>query len=360
MTQAGVHTRSACIVGIGARTPLGMDMPSSAAAVRAGICAIGRHPAFVDLDGEPMSVASAPYLSEELAGDRRLHALAHPAIEEALAPLSRLNAPAEPIPVVMGLPERRPGLSDSMLRCPLDPQQWLQTRPVLGQAAVFQNGHSAGLMAMQEGARSIIHDGAEFVLAGGVDSYLEPETLEWLDREGQLMSARNRSGFPPGEGAAFCLMASSDTARRLGLKILARVVSAVTFYEQNCIKTPTICVGKGLSDAVSAAIKALRLPEERVDFTYCDVNGERYRSEELTFTILRTQTAFVDAHLFATPSENWGDLGAASGPAFAGLAIAAARRGYAKGSRALLWTSSEGGERSALILEVLAREERNR
>ena len=78
-----------------------------------------------------------------------------------------------------------------------------------------------------------------------------------------------------------------------------------------------------------------------IDNAICDLNGEPYRSEEFTFTVLRTQTAFADATRFVTPADCWGDIGAASGPLFANLAIAAAQRGYAKGPRALLWASSD-------------------
>jgi 3-oxoacyl-[acyl-carrier-protein] synthase-1 len=45
-------------------------------------------------------------------------------------------------------------------------------------------------------------------------------------------------------------------------------------------------------------------------------------------------------------------MGAASGPLFASLALAAGARRYARGPRSMLWTSSEGGYRSAVVLHV--------
>ena len=101
------------------------------------------------------------------------------------------------------------------------------------------------------------------------------------------MSALNRSGFPPGEGAGFCLLASTAAARRHKLDVLAWVVGVATAIEENRIKTESICVGKGLTAAIHRAGRGPGLPEEKIDFTYCDLNGERDRSEEYAFALLR-------------------------------------------------------------------------
>jgi 3-oxoacyl-[acyl-carrier-protein] synthase-1 len=338
-----------CIVGVGARTPLGLTWPASAAAARAAIGAIREHPHFVDKTGEPICVAMDAVLSPDLSGIDRLHALALPAIKEALAPLAGLVSVKGPIPLIIGLPEPRPGRPptiDTDLPVRLDKD----LRSPAVQTMIMPNGHSAGLMAMEEAWRRILSGQLEFCVVGGVDSYLEPETLEWLDQEGQLMSAQNRSGFPPGEGAGFCLVAATTAARRHGLEVLAWIIAAATTMEKNLIKSDDICVGNGLSDAIVQVSSALRLPEEKINATYCDLNGERYRNEEFAFTVLRTQSAFVNSLDNVTPVDCWGDTGAASGTLFATLAIASGVRGYASGPRSLMWTSSEGGQRSAVLL----------
>jgi len=343
-----------CIIGVGARTPLGLTASATAAAVRASLGAIRRHPYFVDRTGEPMAVAMDAVLPPDLGGVERLAALALPALWEALAPLARVGAHRAPLPALVGLPEVRPG-RPAAWDGELD--RWLDREmgPPGVRTTTVPRGHVAGLMAWEEACRQIQGGQTQFCLAGGVDSYLEGETLEWLDREGQLMSALNRSGFPPGEGAGFCLLASTAAARRLNLDVLAWVVAVATATEENRIKTESICVGKGLTAAIRRAAEALRLPEEKIDFTYCDMNGERYRSEEYAFALLRTQAAFVNAIDRLTPTSCWGDVGAASGPLFAALAIASGLRGYAKGPRAMLWAGSEGGQRGAAILHLATR-----
>jgi len=346
------HRYPVCIAGVGARTPLGLNAPASAAAVRAAIGAIRLHPYFVDKAGEPMSVTMDAVLSPDLGGVERLAALAIPAMKEALAPLGTQSNFRGRIPAFIGLPEVRPG-RPPRLEDELTPRL---EKELAVRVTMIPKGHSSGLMALEEAWKAIQEGRAEFYLAGGVDSYLEPETLEWLDREKQLLSAQNRSGFPPGEGAGFCLVTSTSTARHYGLEVLAWVMSVATAIEANRIKTDTIGIGQGLAEAISRVSAGLKLPEEKISTTYCDMNGERYRSEEFTFAILRTQRAFVNGLDNLTPADCWGDMGAASGPLFAALAIASGLRGYARGVRPLLWAGSEGGERSAVLLHLPTRQ----
>jgi 3-oxoacyl-[acyl-carrier-protein] synthase-1 len=93
------------------------------------------------------------------------------------------------------------------------------------------------------------------------------------------------------------------------------------------------------------------LPGERVEAVVCDINGERYRSEEWGFTMLRLPETFVDPTAYDAPASCWGDMGAASGPLFVAVAVTAAKRGWAKGTRYLIWNSSEQGHRAAVVLE---------
>jgi 3-oxoacyl-[acyl-carrier-protein] synthase-1 len=347
----GADPYPVCVVGYGARTPLGLNALASSAAVRAGIGAIREHPCFVDKAGDPMAVAMDAMLSADLGGASRFSALAAPAIKEALAPWLALGIEPERLALFLGLPELRPGLAPDFASALTAQLQELQEIPPL-RISAFCQGHSAGLIALQNAWLEIQAGRSRFCLAGGVDTYLEAETLEWLDEERQLMSAQNRSAFVPGEGAGFCLLASSAAARRHGLDVLAWVVSVATTSEENTLKMDTLSTGQGLTAAIAQATASLSLPSEKVDFTYCDLNGERYRSEEFTFALLRTQAAFVDVIDNLTPADCWGDMGAASGALFAVLAIASGQRGYAKGPRLLLWTSSQGGARSAALLRL--------
>jgi 3-oxoacyl-[acyl-carrier-protein] synthase-1 len=95
---------------------------------------------------------------------------------------------------------------------------------------------------------------------------------------------------------------------------------------------------------------SLRLPAEAVDDVYGDINGERYRTDEWGFAVLRTNHALRSVQS-EVPTQCWGDVGAASGALGCMLAVRAWARGYAKGTRALVWAGSDGGLRSAVVLE---------
>lgn len=341
------------IVGLGARTPVGADTPSSAAAVRAGIGILAEHPWLFDRIGEPMIVARATYLPERLAGTDRLVELARPALREAAAPLLGKGGPKTPLPLVLGVPPARPGRSPNLEKHLADALR--DAVPELGplpSVKTFPAGHAAGLLAMLEACRAVASGSAEACFVGGVDSYIERETLVWLDDQEQLHSKRCPWGFAPGEAAGFCLLASERFARARGLEPLARVVCGADGVEKNRIKTGTVCLGLGLTDAVRSAVNGPPAIPGKISDTICDMNGEAYRADEFGFMISRLSDRFVNAPDYTAPANCWGDVGAASGPLFAGLAVAAARKGYGRGPLSLLWASSEGGERAAVLVST--------
>jgi len=217
---------------------------------------------------------------------------------------------------------------------------------------VLERGHAAGLMSIQAAAQKIALGELDVAISGGVDSYINQETLEWLDARGLLISEQNRNGFVPGEAAGVCIVTTRRTADDAGLPVHATVVAASTAHELNGIRGDGVCTGQGLTTAISEASASLRLPEESITATYCDLNGERYRNEELVYALLRVQRSFVNANDYESPADCWGDVGAASGPLFAGLAVSSGMRGYAKGLYPVLWCGSESGYRTAVVLRL--------
>ena len=214
-------------------------------------------------------------------------------------------------------------------------------------------GHAGGLALMGDALREI-HSGAiEACVVGGLESYFAAaETMEWLDLTRRLASSRSRSSFVPGEAACFCLLASDRQCRRWGLPALGTVLSAGIAREPARVRDGEVCTGTGLTLAVDEALRRLDGPARRVDAIVCDVNGERYRGDEWGYTCLRLGQWFDDPTAYWSPADCWGDVGAASGPLFAMLACQAAQRGYAPGSRFLLWCSSDNGLRAAVVLDV--------
>jgi 3-oxoacyl-[acyl-carrier-protein] synthase-1 len=304
----------------------------------------------IDRSGDRMIVALASYLDEDVSGAERFVALSTPAAKEALAPLGGGSDRLSPMPLFLGMPRGRPGQPEDLAReVVYGLRDGLAGSVSLGPLQAITTGHAAGLMAVEAACELIESGGAELCLAGGVDSYLEPLTLEWLEDEQQLHSRSNRFGFVPGEAAAFCLLASRSAARRYDLKDVARVLAGATAMERNPMKTETVCVGEGLTEAFSEVLAQVG---GQVDYVLCDLNGERYRADEYGFTMTRLSGHFADPANFMAPASSWGDVGAASGPLFVAFAALSGALGTLPGPRVLAWTSAESGERSALLLEV--------
>jgi 3-oxoacyl-(acyl-carrier-protein) synthase len=330
-----------CICAIGARTPVGFTAAASAAAVRAGISRLGLHPSFVDQDDEPVSFAADPATAPDIPIAARMQDMLNSVADEVQGQL----------PVAMSidgcwlaLPEPRAGL-------PTDLAPWLADS-TQGPVHVLSRGHAGGLMALQAAAQALSHDEVEIALVIGVDSYHDLVTIQSLDMRRRLMAARNPGGFPPGEAAGACLLVRGETAARRGIPVLARIRSAATAVEPHPLRSDDPCLGEALTAVVASAASGLQRPQELITATYCDLNGERYRSEEFLYTLLRTGAAFVKAHDYVSPADCWGDVGAASGPLFAVLAVASGLGGYAKGAYPLLWAGSDSGYRAAVLLEL--------
>lgn len=338
------------VCSVGGRTPVGFSVRASAAAVRAGISAIAARQNLTDRAGEPISLACDPALALDIPISTRIARMLVASIQEAVAGLESSSL-ADLNGYFVGLPEPRPGLP---------PELGAEIRDTLVRefkcspenVHLVPQGHASGLMAVQLAAQQISDGKLGGCVVAGADSYVHPDTLAWLDRHGGFMSASNRNGFPPGEAAGACVIGSQTFAARCSLPLRAEIEAAATAIETNIPGSGKVCVGDGLSTALREVFAALQSPREQITATYCDINGQRHRNEEMVYTLLRTQEAFVDANEYQCPADCWGDVGAASGPLFISLALCADERGYSSGNLPLIWAASENGYRTALLLRL--------
>ncbi len=315
------------VVALGASTPVGRDAWSSAAAVRAGISGFAQHPFMIDTAGEPMRAAIAPWLDIECQGQERFEALLFPAIDQALELVVAAGDPKMRVALALGLPSARPGLPKELgatLRASIAtryPGRFVAQ-------AVLENGHAAGLLGLHASRRKMAEDAFDVCVLAGVESYLAPETLEWLEENDQLHGAgplNNAWGFIPGEGAGAVLLATERALVRLQATPLGRVLSVGEGFEQNRIKTETICISEGLTAAFREGLSGLPA-DAKVTDVYCDMNGEPYRADEFGFAALRTKESFECASDFVAPADCWGDVSAASAPLALMLSVAASKK----------------------------------
>jgi 3-oxoacyl-[acyl-carrier-protein] synthase-1 len=312
---------------------------------------MAEHPFMIDSMGARMMVCADPILPAELTIAERFLELALPSARECLRPLIEKARTLPRINLLLALPEDRPGRPEHLESIIAERfASALAKEVIIQELTCYSLGNAGGLFCMEQ-ALSLIKSGhSQICLVGGVDSYLTAETLEWLDSLEQLHSETTIWGFCPSEAAGFCLLASGSFADEFGLSQSVELLSAASATEPNRIKTETVCIGEGLSNAFRNALASLP-NEKRVNHTICDMNGEPYRGNEYGFAVLRSPGKFADDADFQTPADCWGDVGAASGPLFTVLASFAAQKQYNPGPLTFLWASSEGGLRASVLLQ---------
>ena len=341
------------VAALGASTPVGRDAWSSAAAVRAGISGFAEHPYLADSVGEPVRIAMAAWLDPECEGVDRFDALLMPALEQAIAPVADSQGVAPRVALAIGLPSARPGLPDSLAEA-LHARVSRRLAGRFAAIAIIPSGHAAGFLGLRAAWPRVASGEFDACVLAGVESYVEAETLEWLEETEQLHGAgrlNNAWGFVPGEAAGAVLLCRQEALDRLRVPSLALLCGVGTAVEPNRIRTETVCIGEGLTAAFRQCLAGLP-PGAMVSDVFCDMNGEPYRADEYGFACLRTTESFRSASDFVASADCWGDVSAASAPLGMTLAAVAGRKAYANGPYAFVWASSEGGERGAALLEA--------
>jgi 3-oxoacyl-[acyl-carrier-protein] synthase I len=290
-------------------------------------------------------------LDPELRGWNRLAPLAVRALLEATGKVFGHAAPSASLAVLIALPEPRPGFSAADASLALHAiHAACETLGLCARVELAATGHAGALHGVAKAVELLRAGRCDVAAVGGAESYLEADTLDALAAQKRLAGEGVRSGFYPGEGAGFIVLALASTARRLGISSLATVRGAFSTMEERSIGEGTEVLGHGLAAAIAEAAASLRFPQEAVDAVFCDINGERYRSHEWGMAVLRKPGVFATT-AYESPANVWGDMGAAWGALGCVLAVRAWARGYARGPRALVWASSDGGLRGAVVLQ---------
>jgi 3-oxoacyl-[acyl-carrier-protein] synthase-1 len=347
------------IVGVGMMTAVGLSAAETAAAVRAGAMRFTETPirdhrfepftlALVPDDGLPPladSLQQAPGLSSR---EIRMLRLVTGPIAECLASVPPSQRPTG---LILALPETKTRrqfdaaafISHVLKQCggQLDARRTGATDIV---------GRAGGLVAIASAAELIRNGQANFMIAGGVDTYRDLYVLGTLDLEKRVKSSVHLDGFIPGEAAAFVLLASASAAAAANLKPLASVTRAAHGVEVGHLYSDQPYRGDGLAATVTQLVDAgvVRGPIAEV---WSSMNGENHWAKEWGVTFLRNQAAFLEGHRIHHPADCFGDTGAACGPALVGLQALGMRASYRQ-APALIYCSSDSGPRAALAVNA--------
>lgn len=342
------------LIALGARTPVGLTAASAAAAVRAGISRVGEHPLMVDAEGNPLVCGLDGFLSPADFSLRRWVALLELPLCEVLEQLPRIAPLRQPLKCRLCLPLARPGFpasSGSDLCRALAEHPWPGVQPGWLTFEALSLGHAGVAVAVERALLDLRTQAADVCLVAGAESYLQADSLAWLDSQRRLMRPQIRGGFPPGEAAAALALASDAGLRRLGANSLATIVATAQARESADENSAEGLQGVAMAEVFQRVGSAL--PDgARFDDVWIDINDERARTTDYAFALLRCGSLFRDASQYVTSVTSTGELGAASGVFNCVLAARAFSRGYSLGEHALVSCASWDGLRGAILLRA--------
>ena len=333
------------VVSVGMVTAVGLDAPSSCAAMRARLDGF-RETRFIGPGGDWLVGAPVP-LPRNWIGEKRIVHLAAGAICEALGGVPDAGGP---MALILCLPEEgrrgRPvGETAGLLR----QIAGIVETELDARSHIVAHGRPSGHVALDRARRLLASGEASRVIVAGVDSYLTAGAIGYYLDENRLLTAENPNGFIPGEAAAavLCRRAGPDSFGLVGLG-LAREPAPI--YNDRDLPLR----GEGMTSAYSAAFREAGIEMNRLGYRIADLVGEQYwfkQSALASLRLLRGRHEFQDIW---SPAESLGNVGAAVVPLMIGMAFTALRRGYAAGNPVLLEASSDAGACGAAILAASA------
>ncbi|MFL5349752.1 MAG: beta-ketoacyl synthase N-terminal-like domain-containing protein [Hyalangium sp.] len=356
-----VEASNVVIAAFGAVTSIGLDAQMTRASVRCGLTRVAS-----DLDirdnthGNPVALGLLQVLGKTPLADR-METLATEAAQEALEPWHRWaesshHPPA--IPLLLSVPPPRPGFegqSQSKLARAL--LRRLGGAVDATQSKLLATGHSGGLSAVAQALLLLQNSRTPACLVGGVDSPRSSDYLHWLDACGRLKRKGQPHGFIPGEGAGFLLLCTKEFAARAHWTPVAEILRVSNTLEPRLWFQGMATQGQGLTEAFWQVLHGTNGPALRADVTYCDLNGESWRSDEWALAYLRTGKHHGEPLNLHHPADCWGDVGAATSPLLLGLAAQAlAEQEDNELKTALVWAASDVQPwRAACLLRRLTR-----
>jgi 3-oxoacyl-[acyl-carrier-protein] synthase-1 len=346
------------VIGVGMMTSVGLSALETASSVRASIMRF-TETAWYDRRFEPFIIAEiiedglpdlAPALAEETGitnRESRMLRLGTMPLLECLKPI--VSSSASP-GLVLSLPETETTL-------PLNRQAFLQRFAQQTEGAFDLDisdcdpkGRAGGLVAIGRASQRIREGTADFMLAGGIDTYRALYLLGTLDLENRVKSSANLDGFIPGEGAGFLLLASRNAAEMAGLAPMALLSPVSEGVEEGHLYSEEPYRGEGLAFTFEKFFQENDIVQP-IQEVYSSMNGENYWAKEWGVAVLRNAPDFSPEHGMHHPADCLGDTGAACGPLMVGLATLGMVHGYCR-SPCLIYCSSDYGERAVLTVNA--------
>ncbi len=214
--------------------------------------------------------------------------------------------------------------------------------------SVGGGGNAMFLEDIAKGVKMVSHGQEPAVIVGAVDSFLYAPLIDALALRKQLFNKQQPHGLTPSEAAVLVRICTPEVAVR---GIPSGTVAAVwSGNETKSVENPDGLIGIGLAQPFVAACEA-RAPDRLL----IDLNGERWRSEEISHVLARAQNVSDDlAADFETPAMATGFCGCATGGVLTALALAQPSPNWSLQERdeewSLISTSQYDGQRAVALI----------
>jgi 3-oxoacyl-[acyl-carrier-protein] synthase-1 len=324
-------------------TGVGLNAPSSCAAIRCGINNF-QETRFMDKGGEWIIGSYVP-LEQPWRGRQKLVKLVVSAISECLSAID--NFEAEKIPLLLCVAEKtRPGRLDGLYD-----QLMNEVQDELGmrfheRSEVISNGRVGGVEALKHAIGLFNQGNVAYCIIAGVDTFLVAGTLSIYEERERLQTSKNSNGFIPGEAGSAVLVSHGKQTAGTDMSIIG-----IGFgKEEATVESDKPLRADGLMQAIKEALSVAGLKMENLNYRITDISGEQYYFKEASLALTRILRERKEEFDIWHPADCIGEVGAAIVPCILGVALAAGRKGYAPGEKVLCHFSNDNGERAAMIL----------
>jgi len=329
------------IASIGMVTAVGLDAPSSCAAMRARLDGF-QQTGFGA--GEDSYLTGSPVpLPRNWVGERRMAHLAAAAIIEAFEAVPEARGQTALILCLAEDDRRGKPFNDSsnLLRRIAN---IVQVEPHV-RSRIVAYGRPSGHVALDHARKLISGERLRYVMIAGVDSYLTQGAVSAYAGQERILSDDNPNGFIPGEAAAAVLcMAPKGAGLRLWGLGLSREMASIYNTQDLPLR------GDGMTTAYNTAFRETGIEMNRLGYRIADLIGEQYWFKQSALASMRLLRGRHDFQDIWSPGESLGNVGAAVVPIMLGMAFTAARKGYAAGDPVLIEASNDAGACGAAVL----------
>jgi 3-oxoacyl-[acyl-carrier-protein] synthase-1 len=219
------------------------------------------------------------------------------------------------------------------------------------QARFFGGGNAAFTLALSAVQEDLRNRRVRAALVCAVDSLASSVTLDLLGELGTLKLQETPTGLIPGEAAVALLL--TPAARGQGAEkeppVFLRALSSG--QDPHTPEQTTPSDARALATCLLAALGPLP-PGAKLPVLITDHDGQYHRAYE--WGMLQLQLTTSDKRLGACPAwmpaQSFGHTGVASGALGTAIAFRALQRGHAPSPSLLVLSSSDSGERAAILV----------